>query len=156
VAFAVGSTTVSWSDDFNQAGQSIAPGEEISLTAVGGPGGKATWTATQGTFTVQAWVNDTENILESDYTNNKTTAEIVVNTSEIQQIGAGTVYAAGKSLHVKDYPAGSSVAVYDVQGQVLTVQTITVNDHAIRLTTGSYIIQVKVNEKTDIYKVLVP
>jgi hypothetical protein len=52
------------------------------VTANGSPtAGVATWTATSGSHTVEAWVDDQNRIAESDENNNKTTAALAVGTT---------------------------------------------------------------------------
>lgn len=68
IPFYVDGTAVSWSDTYTQ---SMAPGESVILTATGGPAGTSTWTATEGTHTVFAAVDDINRIAESDETNNQ-------------------------------------------------------------------------------------
>jgi hypothetical protein len=67
VAFLVDGVEVSWSDnDF----ASLAAGASITLTANGGPSGTPTWQATSGSHTVQAHVDDSTLIAESNESNN--------------------------------------------------------------------------------------
>jgi subtilase family serine protease len=67
VLFTVNGTSVSWSDNRTS---SIAAGASVTVTATGGPSGKATWTAASGTHTVRAFVDDVNRISESNDTNN--------------------------------------------------------------------------------------
>ena len=75
VAFYVGGTLVSWSDNYTS---SISPGATITVTANSGPGGSATWTATLGTHTIDAYVDDVNRISENNETNNSYSDSIVV------------------------------------------------------------------------------
>lgn len=68
VAFFVDGTKVTWSDTNTQ---SLAPGQTVTLTANNGTAGVATWPATAGAHTVQAFVDDVNRIAEGDETNNK-------------------------------------------------------------------------------------
>lgn len=52
---------VNWS---NTSTTSLAPGATTTLTANGGPSGSSTWTATSGTHTILANVDDTNLIVE--------------------------------------------------------------------------------------------
>ncbi len=68
VAFFVDGAFVSWSDSFRGP---LAPGETRTVTANNGPQGKASWTATPGTHTVAAQVDDVNRINESNEENNR-------------------------------------------------------------------------------------
>ena len=57
---------------------SLAAGASVTLTANNGTNGINYWTATSGSHTVQAWVDDVNRIAESNENNNKTTAPISV------------------------------------------------------------------------------
>ena len=75
VAFLVDGVEKSWSDTDTA---SLAAGASITLTANGGPSGAATWPATTGTHSVQAWVDDLKLIAESNETNNTLTRSLTV------------------------------------------------------------------------------
>jgi hypothetical protein len=74
VAFLVDGTKVSWS-----AGDAtpLAPGEQRTYTADGGPAGPS-WPAAAGEHTVQAWVDDTGSIGETTDDNNTFAAALTV------------------------------------------------------------------------------
>ncbi|TFW29488.1 carbohydrate-binding protein [Massilia arenosa] len=74
VNFLVDGAQVAWSDNSTS---SLAPGASVTLTANGGPAG-ATWTATSGAHTVQAYVDDQNLIAESDESNNTLSAPFTV------------------------------------------------------------------------------
>jgi fibronectin type 3 domain-containing protein len=77
VQFAVDGATspITWSDtDTN----SLAPGASVTLTANNGTNSVNYWTATSGSHTVQAWVDDVNRIAESNENNNKLTASFSV------------------------------------------------------------------------------
>ena len=79
VRFSVDGTTVAWSDSEKAA---LAAGKSVTVTANGGPAGKSTWTATQGTVSVEAWVDDIDRIPgESDETNNTLAVKLDVASS---------------------------------------------------------------------------
>lgn len=84
VSFLVDGTQVSWSDNNTS---SIAAGATVTLTANGGPGGTASWTAASGTHTVNAWVDDVNRISESNESNNQYSKSITING---QSGGTGT------------------------------------------------------------------
>jgi hypothetical protein len=74
VGFAVDGSPTTWSS----AGSApLAPGEERTYTADGGPAGP-TWTAVAGEHEVRAYVDDVDRIGESDDGNNVLTATLTV------------------------------------------------------------------------------
>lgn len=75
IAFSVDGTKVTWS-----AGNTapLAPGETRTYTADGGPTGTNTWTATPGTHTLQAHVDDENRIPETNETDNIATTTFEV------------------------------------------------------------------------------
>ncbi|NAZ83943.1 hypothetical protein GTR02_19200 [Kineococcus sp. R8] len=76
VAFAVGGRTVSWQDVSRDA---LAPGASRTVTATGGPGGVATWTAQTGNHALTATVDDVNRLpRETDERNNSRTATLAV------------------------------------------------------------------------------
>ncbi len=79
VAFLVDGVEKSWSDADHS---SLAAGASITLTANGGPAGAATWPATTGTHSVQAWVDDSKLIAESNETNNTLTRTLTVSAAK--------------------------------------------------------------------------
>jgi hypothetical protein len=68
VRFSVDGVAVSWSDNSTA---SLAPGATRTLTANGGPDGNATWTATAGAHTLNAFVDDVNRIPEGVETDNR-------------------------------------------------------------------------------------
>ncbi len=68
VRFSVDGVTTGCSDTYTSA---LAAGDSIILTANPSNCGPSTWTATEGTHTVEAFVDDINRIAESDETNNK-------------------------------------------------------------------------------------
>lgn len=73
VAFAVNGRTMSWSDTSTA---SLAPGASRTVTANSGPDGDATWTATTGSYTLRARVDDVRRVAESNESNNDRTASL--------------------------------------------------------------------------------
>jgi len=65
---------ITWSDTDTT---SLAPGASVNLTANNGTTGNF-WTATSGSHTVQAWVDDVNRIAESNENNNKLMATVSV------------------------------------------------------------------------------
>lgn len=75
VGFSVDGTEVTWSDLFTS---SLAPGASVTVTANSGPTGSSTWTATSGTHTILAFVDDVNRIAESNENNNTLTKSMTV------------------------------------------------------------------------------
>lgn len=75
VQFDVDGVEVSWSDSYTQ---SLPPGQSVLLFANSGPTGSSTWTATQGTHTLQAWVDDVNRMNDVNRANNKLQATLSV------------------------------------------------------------------------------
>ena len=75
VSFSVDGTQVNWSDTNTS---SLAAGASITLTANSGPSGSSTWTATSGTHTILANVDDVNRIPESIEDNNALSAQFSV------------------------------------------------------------------------------
>lgn len=75
VGFRVDGALVSWSDTNTQA---IFPGQTVTLTTNSGPSGSATWPASAGRHTVEAWVDDVNRIAEGDEANNELTSPFTV------------------------------------------------------------------------------
>ncbi|GFZ33598.1 glycosyl hydrolase [Clostridium zeae] len=74
----VDGTQVNWCDSFTS---SIPAGGTATLTANGGPSGKSTWTATSGTHTVRAFIDDVNLIAESNENNNTLDKSITVSST---------------------------------------------------------------------------
>ena len=77
VAFSVDGNVVSWSDNSTA---SLGAGQSRTVTANGGPTG-ATWSATTGTHTILAHVDDINRMVEGNETNNTRSETINVSTS---------------------------------------------------------------------------
>ena len=78
VLFSVDGTSVNWSDNYTS---SIAAGASVTLTATGGPNSKSSWTATTGTHTFTALVDDINRISESNDSNNSYSKSVTINQS---------------------------------------------------------------------------
>jgi hypothetical protein len=74
VGFAVDGSPTTWS---SAESTPLAPGEERTYTADGGPAG-STWTAVAGEHELRAYVDDVDRIGESDDTNNTLTAALTI------------------------------------------------------------------------------
>ena len=100
---------------------SLAPGASVTLSATGGTAGVNYWTATVGTHTVTAWVDDVNRIAESNENNNKLTESFTVGSSTslapIVQIDSGSGSAIAPFSADLDFTAGnefSSEAAIDI------------------------------------------
>jgi len=100
---------------------SLAPGASITLTATGGAAGANYWTATAGTHTIMAWVDDVNRIAESNENNNKLTETVSVGSSTsstpVVRIDAGSGSAAAPFSADGDFNTGnefSSAAAIDL------------------------------------------
>jgi hypothetical protein len=79
VAFSINGTVVNWSDN---SSESLAAGASRTVTASGGPNGSSMWTATNGSHTIEAFVDDINRITgEGDENNNKRQETITVSTA---------------------------------------------------------------------------
>jgi len=98
VLFSVDGTPVNWSDTSTA---SLAAGASRTVTANGGPGGSSTWTATAGSHTVLANVDDINRIAESNEGNNTLSAPLTVTSlpSPWQTADIGAVGAAGSASY---------------------------------------------------------
>lgn len=88
VGFSVDGNEVTWSDTDTT---SLAPGASVTLTANYGSTGSAAWTATSGSHTVQANVDDVNRIAESNESNNTLSRSLTVRslTSAVKQVNCG-------------------------------------------------------------------
>ncbi len=80
VRFSVDGVTKNVSDTYTT---SLAAGDSVTLTANSGPSGTASWTATEGNHTVEAFVDDINRFPESDDTNNKLSAPLTVQSLSV-------------------------------------------------------------------------
>ena len=120
VSFSIDGTKLNWSDTNTQ---SLAPGQSVTLTANSGNGGLATWTATAGAHTLQAFVDDVNRILEGDETNNKlstsfssgidlTITNIAWTPSAFPMRGTALSFSATvKNIGTVATPAGTTIGV---------------------------------------------
>jgi len=77
ISFLVDGKQVSWSSNGNTP---LATGASRTQTANGGSDGNATWTATTGSHTVQAYVDDLDLIDESSESNNTLNSSLAIGT----------------------------------------------------------------------------
>src|SRR4030095_3748145 len=98
VLFSVDGTPVNWSDTSTA---SLAAGASRTVTANGGPGGSSTWTATAGSHTILANVDDINRIAESNEGNNTLSTPLTVTSlpSPWQTADIGAVGAAGSASY---------------------------------------------------------
>ena len=75
VRFDIDGTAVTWSDNDTT---SLLPGASVTVTANSGPTGRSTWTATSGTHTLQAWVDDVNRMTDVDRSNNKLVTSLTI------------------------------------------------------------------------------
>lgn len=75
VAFNVDGTLRAWSDTNTSA---LAPGQSVMVTANSGPTGSATWSASSGLHSIQAWVDDVNRVNEVNESNNKLVVPLAV------------------------------------------------------------------------------
>jgi hypothetical protein len=68
VRFDVDGAVANWSDTNRN---SLAPGASVTLTANSGPTGSATWTAANGSHSLQAWVDDVNRLNDVNRNNQK-------------------------------------------------------------------------------------
>jgi hypothetical protein len=93
VLFSVDGTPMNWSDTSTD---SLAPGASRTLTANGGPSGSSTWTATVGSHTILANVDDVNRIAESNESNNTLSAPLTVGAGGGVLAPTGLTARAGK------------------------------------------------------------
>lgn len=155
VVFSVFGTVVAWSDTHLTA---LAPGEEVTLTANGGPnGGNGKWKpAIARTFAVKAEVNDQHDVFETDYSNNSMLKDIVVSpaTAVMEIELAERIYAVFGKLHLVNIPDNASLSVYNLHGQKIGVYSTT-EITKLTLDRNFYIIRSQAGEKVSIFKVLI-
>lgn len=123
VNFTVDGVQVAWSDNYTS---SLAAGASVTLTANGGPAG-ATWAATVGSHTIQAYVDDQNLIAEGNESNNTLSAPFTVTApsggvdlvvtslnwtpTNPQAPGAVTFTAVVKNQGTAAKPAGVKIGV---------------------------------------------
>lgn len=96
VSFLVNGAQVNWSDTHSTG---LAPGASVTLTANSGPSGTSTWTATAGTLTIAAKVDDINRFAESDELNNTFSRQLTVSQTVAGDVnGDGRVNAIDLSL----------------------------------------------------------
>ena len=122
ILFVVDGAGVTWSANYTS---SIAPGSSVTLTANGGPSGNM-WTATAGTHTVQAVVDDVNRIAESNENNNTLSSTLTVGSgadttpptvSSVVASGAGITNGNG------NLNAGKVVTLTVAFSEAVTVNT---------------------------------
>ncbi len=104
IGFQVDGRLVTWSDQFTD---SLAPGSSVTLGAVGGPSGSATWTATAGTHRLRAFVDDAARIRESNEGNNTLDTTFPVAAGIANRVQGRDVVASVAPLPVPSLSATS-------------------------------------------------
>lgn len=143
--------TVTWSDNWYA---SVAGGEEFVVSSQGTVNGREStgelwYYGYTGPYYVRAWINDTGDITEGDTSNNYSDVfeiekkEVSIDLPEIK----GNVYAVKGTLFVEGYPSDAKVSVYNILGQKLTANGT--------LQPGAYIVDVNINGKSFIHKIIV-
>jgi hypothetical protein len=155
VAFSVNGTVVAWSDTRLTL---MAPGEELTLTASGGPNLlKGKWRpGIAKTFTVKAEVNDQHDVFESDYTNNSFQKEIVVapHTSIAEIENQEKVFVAYGKINLINFPDNASIEIYNLQGQKIGVYA-PYEVSELTLKKNLYILRSQEENRVSTYKVLI-
>jgi len=88
VGFQLDGKLVTWADSWTQ---SLQPGQWTTVTAVGGPTGSATWTATAGTHRLRAFVDDAKRMVESNEGNNTLDTTVSVGAGISHRIQSGSI-----------------------------------------------------------------
>jgi len=105
-------TPINWSDTDTT---SLAAGASVTLTANNGTSGVNYWTATTGSHTVQAWVDDVNRIAESNENNNKLVASFTVASGVIiPPVPTGLTATAGNTQVSLSWGASSGATSYNV------------------------------------------
>ncbi|MEZ0166580.1 CARDB domain-containing protein [Kineococcus sp. LSe6-4] len=91
IGFQVDGRLVTWSDQFTAA---LQPGERVTLEAVGGPAGSATWTATAGRHVLRAVVDDAGRVREADEQNNVRDTSFTVGAGIANRVQGQSVVAS--------------------------------------------------------------
>ena len=127
-----GSTAATTWEDTDTA--SLAPGASVTLTATGGQGGKNSWTATAGSHTVTAWVDDVNRIAESNENNNKLAQSFTVAASGglagTHVLAPGNATGSALDDAAASTAAGNPIQIYTQNGtaaQQWTLSTTNVN-----------------------------
>ena len=104
IGFQVDGRLVTWSDQHRSA---LHPGQQVTLEAVGGPSGSATWTATAGRHVLRAFVDDAGRVRESDERNNTLDTAFTVAPGIAHRVQGQSVVASVAPLPVPTLTATS-------------------------------------------------
>jgi hypothetical protein len=154
VVFSVLGTVIGWSDTHMTA---LAPGEEVTVTANGGPNdGNGKWKpAIAKTFTVKALVNDQHDVFESNYDNNSMEKDITVNpVSVIDVTNAEKVYTSFGKIYLVNFPDNAVISIYNVQGQKLGIYSPS-EISKLTLKMDLYLLRSNEGDRVTTFKVLV-
>ncbi|GHU68301.1 hypothetical protein FACS189413_04850 [Bacteroidia bacterium] len=129
---------------------SLAPGEEVTLTANGNPNGKTDggkWIpGLARTYTVVAQVNDQNDIPETDIANNFLEKEIIIATSGINAMASeGQIYTSKGKIYFENFPENTVVSIYNLQAQKIgdykasevSNQTFPTNLYIVKVQSGN-------------------
>jgi len=132
VLFSVDGTPVSWSDNSTA---SLAPGASRTVTANGGPSGSSTWTATTGTHTILANVDDVNRIAESNEGNNTRSESITVGGGTAPAAPTGLTATPGKRRATLNWTQSTSPNI--TQNKIYRSTTGTGGPYLLRATIGA-------------------
>jgi hypothetical protein len=146
-------TVVAWSDTHFT---SLAPGEEVTVTANGGPKGAAKWKfGKANTYVVIAQVNDQKDVLESNYNNNSLEKQIVVAVNGLNEIALdGKILVADGKLYLVNFTERTMVSIYNLQAQKIGYYHA--NDiKGLNLPKNLYILKIQDGNRSSSIKILI-
>jgi hypothetical protein len=112
----------------------------------------------EAAYEITAHVNRTEAIDEDDFSNNTKTETVnIILTTGINSPNdsdSGSVYVEGKKLYLNGY-AGSSVVIYNLQGQKIASYNHTSEMMVKTFSSGMYLIKIQNNKELFSHKVLI-
>jgi len=111
LSFQVDGATVNWEDTDTA---SLAAGASRVETATGGPGNTNYWTATSGSHTILAWVDDINRMAEGNENNNQLSTSITVGGSGIAAAPTGLTATGGSAQIGLSWTASSGATSYNV------------------------------------------
>jgi hypothetical protein len=150
---------VVWSDYFNGADLFLAPDASVVLTA-NGPGDDEDagtyiyYGTSENPIYVRAHVDDTNEIIELDETNNYSEWIEIGDLTGIHPVpaGHGNVFAENGVLRLSGYSPGASFTVYNLLGQVIAKNAA---KNTVSLVPGVYLVKIVENSQLYQHKVWV-
>jgi hypothetical protein len=117
LAFNIDGKEVTWYGGFDKG---IAAGASATLTANSGPSKVSTWTATNGTHSLEAYVNDQGKVSESSNDNNKLSTTLVISklSTDGDSNGDGHVNAVDLSQVISHIGQSYNQADFNHDGKV--------------------------------------